>query len=91
MVCLPKSQRILDVTQLDTHNEALLLKYLHKFFNEVDIPWVHLVWECYYRNEKLPNHHTLKATFQWRDILRLLDKFKGVETISINTRDTCFL
>jgi hypothetical protein len=43
MVCLPKTEDGLGVIQLQAHNEALLLKYLHKFFNKADIPWVHLV------------------------------------------------
>jgi hypothetical protein len=33
MVCLPKSEGGLGVLQLETHNDALLLKNLHKFFN----------------------------------------------------------
>jgi hypothetical protein len=33
MVCLPKSEGGLGVLQLETHNDALLLKNFHKFFN----------------------------------------------------------
>lgn len=36
------------------YNEALLLKFLHKFFSKADTPWVKLVWENYYNNDKLP-------------------------------------
>jgi hypothetical protein len=43
MVCLPKLEGGLDVLQLESHNEALLLKNLHKFYNKVGIPWVNLV------------------------------------------------
>jgi hypothetical protein len=53
MVCLPKEEGGLGVINLKTHNEALLLKNLHKFFNKSDIPWVHLIWEKHYRNGKL--------------------------------------
>jgi hypothetical protein len=45
MVCLPKSKGDLGVLHLETHNEALLLKNLHKFVNKLDIPWVHLIWK----------------------------------------------
>jgi hypothetical protein len=38
LVCLPKSEGGLGVLHLETHNEALLLKNLHKFFNSLDIP-----------------------------------------------------
>jgi hypothetical protein len=49
---------------LETHNEALLLKNFHKFFNKADIPWVHMIWENYYNNGKLPNR-TMKDSFWW--------------------------
>jgi hypothetical protein len=62
LVCLPKKEGGLGVFQLQTHNEAPLLKNLHKFFNKQDIPWVHLIWEKYYRSGKLPNH-TMKRSF----------------------------
>jgi hypothetical protein len=90
MVCLPKSEGGLGVLNLETHNEALLLKNLHKFFNKTEIPWVQLVWEKYYPNGKLPNH-TLKGSFWWRDILRLLDRFKSFSSVSVHKGDTCFL
>jgi hypothetical protein len=50
MVCVQKSKGGLGVLQLYSHNEALLIKNLHKFCNKEDIPRVHLVWESYYRN-----------------------------------------
>ena len=56
---------------LRTQNDALLLKYLDKFFNKVDIPWVHLIWEKYYANGALPSAQK-KGSFWWRDILKLL-------------------
>ena len=56
MVTKPKEDGGLGVLDLKTQNEALLLKNLHKIFNKADIPWVHLIWEKYYRNGKLPNH-----------------------------------
>ena len=31
-------------------------KNLHKFFNRADVPWVELILEKHYINEKLPNH-----------------------------------
>ena len=53
MACVSKKQGGLGVVNIGTHNEALLLKFLHKFYNNLDIPWVKLVWENYYRNGKL--------------------------------------
>jgi hypothetical protein len=40
--CRPKGQGSLGIINLRTHNTALLLKYLHKFYNHHDLPWVHL-------------------------------------------------
>lgn len=90
MVCIPKAQGGLGVLNLSTKNQALLLKYLHKFYNRADIPWVHLVWVKHYANNKLPDH-TKKGSFWWRDILKLLDTFKGMAMVSLNDGRTCFV
>lgn len=50
MVYSTKEEGGLGVIDLKTHNEALLMKYLHKFLNREDIPWVGLVWEAHYQN-----------------------------------------
>jgi hypothetical protein len=89
MVCLPKNEGGLGVINLRTQNEALLLKNLHKFFNQMDIPWVHLIWEKYYPHGKLPNH-VRKGSFWSRGILCLLDKFKGLASATVHSgRTTC--
>jgi hypothetical protein len=90
MVCFPKSEGGLGILRLEGQNEALFIKFFHKFFNKADVPWVHLVWEKHYNHGKLPNH-TLKGSFWWRDILRLLPKFKELASVSINLGDTCLL
>jgi len=77
LVTRSKDEGDLGVLDLKSQNEALLLKNLHKFFNRADIPWVHLVWEKHYKNGRLPNH-IKRGSFWWRDILKLLDKFKGM-------------
>lgn len=53
MVCLPKKQGGLGIVNTYAHNEALLIKFLHKFYNRADLPWVHLVWDNYYTNDRL--------------------------------------
>jgi hypothetical protein len=45
MVTCPKSKGGLGVIKLRLQNEALLMKNLDNFFNKVDLPWVHLIWE----------------------------------------------
>ena len=48
MVCRPKASGGLGVINLRIQGDALLLKYLHKFYNGWDVPWVQLIWETYY-------------------------------------------
>jgi hypothetical protein len=47
-VCRPKKKGGLGILDLKIQNEGLLLKYLHKFYNKTDTPWVHLLWNSYY-------------------------------------------
>jgi len=61
-----------------------------KFFNREDLPWVSLVWESYYEAGSLPSL-AKKGSFWWRDILKLLDKFKGLAMVNINNAKSCFL
>lgn len=82
MVCTPKKQGGLGVMDLYAHNEAMLLKFLHKFFMQADIPWVKLVWHHYYNSGKLPGQHK-KGSFRWRDIVKLLDKFKSMSSVTV--------
>ena len=56
MVCLPKDEGGLGVINIKAQKESLLLKHLHKFYNREDIPWVKLVWECYYSDGRLPGN-----------------------------------
>jgi hypothetical protein len=49
-----------------------------------------LIWEKHYRNGRLANH-TLKSSFWWRDILRLLGKFKSCASVLIQSGSTCSL
>jgi hypothetical protein len=85
-----KKEGGLGVLRLETHNESLLLKNFDKFFNKADTPWVHLVLEKHFNNGKFPNH-TLRGFFWWRDILRLLDKFKSLASITVHKGYTCFI
>lgn len=75
MVTLPKTEGGLRIKKMAVQNDALLMKNLHKFFNNAEIPWVKLVWDNYY--------HTIlgqrkRGSFWWRDIIKLLDQYKGI-------------
>lgn len=56
MVCSAKVDGGLGVIDIRKHNEALLLKNLHKFFNKIDTPWVNLIWKKHYKHGKLLSH-----------------------------------
>lgn len=88
LVCKTKDEGGLGIINLETQNQALLMKNLDKFFNMVNIPWVKLVWEKHYNNGKVPSH-IKKGSFWWRDILKLLPKFKEEAHIQIKSGKTC--
>lgn len=50
-VTRPKDQGDLGIIDIKAHNTALLLKLLHKFYNNHDLPWVQLTWKQLYRNQ----------------------------------------
>lgn len=91
VVCLPKEEGGLGVLNLQTQNEAFILKHLHKFFNKLPLPWVELIWDKHYRNGKLPNTLVPKGSFWWRDALKLLDKYKGLASVVVSNGETCLL
>jgi hypothetical protein len=71
--------------------EVFSSSILHKFFNHVDILWVHLVWARYYNEGRLPrltNH--FRGLFWWRDLLKLLDSFKGMTMVNVQDGKSCF-
>jgi hypothetical protein len=88
MVCKPKGEGGLGVINLELQNQALLMKNLDKFFNRIDIPWVHLVWEKHYKNGRLPDN-VKKGSFWWRDILKLLQSFKNMAVIKVKNGRSC--
>jgi hypothetical protein len=89
MVCLPKKQGGLGVINLTSHNNAMLLKFLHKFFSKLDIPWVKLIWDNYYQNGRLPRQQR-KGSFWWKDVVKLLAEYKDLAKVTIGDGSTVF-
>jgi hypothetical protein len=52
---------------------------------------VELIWNKHYRNGKLPSSSIPKGSFWWRDALKLLEKFKGLASVSVANGQTCLL
>jgi hypothetical protein len=74
----------LGILNLKLQNEALLLKYLHKFYNKADIPWVHLLWNSYY-NGRVPHAVGPVGSFWWKDVCKLMPIFRGFANSNIKT------
>jgi hypothetical protein len=67
----------LGVIRLETQNDALPLKFFHKFFNSHHLPWVNIIWNSYYTSGRLPGHRRI-GSFWWKSMLKLLHNFKGL-------------
>ena len=65
------------------------MKNLDKFYNRKEIPWVNLVWEKHYKNDKLPGI-VKKGSFWWRDVLKRLPSFKEMATVQVKNGASCF-
>jgi hypothetical protein len=77
MVCRPKYKGGFGIINLKIQNTALLLKHLHKFYNNEDIPWVHLVRDAYYHQD-VPHAVVLASSFWWRSIINLSDEYRNL-------------
>ena len=90
-VTTPKENGGLGVIDLKVQNQAPLMKFLHKFFNKKDIPWVLLIWETYFNNGRAPQATTEKGLFWWKDIFRLIDHYRGIASPRIGDGSTFML
>jgi hypothetical protein len=86
MICKPKQKEGLGILDFKKQNEALLMKHLHKFYNKEDLPWVKLVWS-YYPNG-VPQATNLCGSFWWREIMKLVDKYRAVCTATAVAGDS---
>jgi hypothetical protein len=83
MVCKPKEKGGLGVLNLRIHNEGLLLKYLHKFYNKTDTPT--------YYNGKVPHNMAPRGSNWWHTVFNLSPIFRGISMSHINDgRNTLF-
>jgi hypothetical protein len=58
-----------------------LIKFLDKFYNKKDFPWVSLVWFAYYEG-RIPHEEKLCGSFWWRDVMKHVDNYRGVAAIT---------
>ncbi|XP_071685170.1 uncharacterized protein [Lolium perenne] len=83
-ICRPKDQGGLGVLNLEVQNKSLLLKNLDKFYNNVDIPWVNLIRDTYYSEERPPGIK-LEGSFWWKSHLKLIDSYKAMARCKLGT------
>jgi hypothetical protein len=83
----PKAEGGLDILNLKSQNDTLLLKNLHKFFNKANCPWVDLIWNNHYSDGKLPGLRPC-GSFWRRAVLKQLDNFKGISMTHIQNGST---
>lgn len=83
-MCRPKEKGGLGVINLRIQNTSLVLKYLVKFYEGQDLPWVQLIWNSYY-DSKVPHLVWNKGSFWWKDIVALSDIFRGISKCFIRT------
>lgn len=88
-VCIPKNKGGLGVINLSIQNQALLLKYLDKFYNRKNLPWVNLIWNSYYGNG-VPHLSNLKGYFWWKDVCKLMDLFMGIARCMVGNSVACY-
>jgi hypothetical protein len=90
MVCKPKQKGGLGIVNFQKQNAALLIKFLNKFYNHADLPWVNLIWYAHYE-DKIPHAENLCGSFWWRDVLKLVDNFRGVSLVKPGRGNTFLL
>ena len=90
MICKPKDCGGLGILDLRTQSDALLLKYLHKFYNHWDLPSVELIWHTYYTS-KIPHATDACGSFWWRDITKLMPVYRGITKVTIQDGCTTLL
>lgn len=70
------------ILNLTTHNKSPQIKNVDKFFNRHSLPYVNLTLNNHYKSRAAPSSKKV-GSFWWNDVLKTLDKFKGIPKASI--------
>jgi hypothetical protein len=87
MVCKPKNKGGLGIINLKIQNKCLMMKQLHKFYNNVDLPWVKLIRNSYYYKE-VPHAVSTCGSFWWRNIMKYFDIYRQVAHCKLGNGET---
>jgi len=84
--CVPKEEGGLGIINMKIQNSTLLIKFLDKFYNHANIPWMNLTWCKLYKNSQNPRHvRSHIGSFWWKDVIKLAEKFRSFTTCAIQT------
>ena len=87
--CKPKDQGGLGIIDIKSQNNALLLKFLDKFYNKSEVPWVQLTWSKLYANNQTPPYsRSPVGSFWWKEIISLFGNFQTIASCRPNKGDT---
>jgi len=87
--CKPKDQGGLGIIDIKSQNNALLLKFLDKFYNKNEVPWVQLTWSKLYANNQTPPYsRSPVGSFWWKEIISLFGNFQTIASCRPNKGDT---
>ena len=78
-VYCPKAHGGLGVVNIKVQNQVLLLKFLDKFYNRAEMPWVRLFWDSYYLNS-VPHVSPICGSFWWKQIYKVMPIFRGISS-----------
>jgi hypothetical protein len=87
MICKPKNKGGLGIINLKIQTKCLMMKQLHKFYNNVDLPWVKLIRNSYYYKEA-PHAITVCGSFWWRNIMKMFELYRQVTHCKIGSGET---
>ena len=90
LVCRPTGNGGTGIIKRQIQNQALLLKYIHKFLKKDDIPCVLLIWNKHYTDTP-PHAMPSCGWFWWKDVFSLMDIYRGITKCVLQAGDTVLL
>jgi hypothetical protein len=87
--CKAKKDGGLGIIDLKTHNTALLLKYVHKFYNRDSYSCVILTWNNFYSIVVTAPHLKISVgSFWWRDVMYVAGEYFNIASCNLHCDTT---
>jgi hypothetical protein len=88
--CKAKKDGGLGIIDLHVHSKALLVKFIHKFYNREDLPCVSLTWESFY-SSNAPHLKRSAGSFWGRDVMSVVDDYFKLASCNVHCGTTVSL